>query len=178
MTVAPGQNKNEEGSAKVSWVTKTNLTDWLRCPYAFWPYDSGQISPADTVNPFQVQLMQVGIEFENGIVAAETPPISMPPGGEAEVFAEDHILLAVRRFANHELRLKRRPDGLATAFGALEPVQIKSHRQGQRSDRIELAFYWLLLAPYRIRAADPAGWVFLRQPDGTHRRERVLSQPS
>lgn len=159
-------------SAEPSWVTKTNLTDWLRCPYAFWLADSGKIIRADMVSPFQVELMQAGIEFEDRIVA-DAQPIPMPPGGEAELFAEDRTLVAVRGFENPELRLKGRPDGLVTASGALEPVEIKSHRQVQHTDRIELGFYWLLLAPHRTRAVDPTGWVFLRQPDGTHHRVRV-----
>ena len=102
----------------------------------------------------------------------------MPPGGEAELFAHDHTVLEVRTFRNPGLRLTGGPDGLVTANGVLQPVEIKSHRLLQHSDRIELAFYWLLLGYLRTAGtASPAGWVFLRGPDGSHRREMVELTP-
>ena len=53
-----------------------------------------------------------------------------------------------------------------------------SHRLLQHSDRIELAFYWLLLGYLRTaRTTDPVGWVFLRQQDGSHVREMVKLSP-
>ena len=65
-----------------------------------------------------------------------------------------------------------------TAHGALQPVEIKAHRLLRRSDRIELAFYWLLLSSLRtLKAADPVGWVFLRKLDGSYARERVELTP-
>jgi predicted RecB family nuclease len=160
-----------------TWVSKINVTSYLRCPYAFWLTDSGQLDRAELVSPLEAQLAETGIAFERGIVEAATP-IEMPPGGEAELFADDHTILQVRGFRNTELRLIGRPDGLVTAHGALQPVEIKAHRLLRRSDRIELAFYWLLLGSLRtVKAADPVGWVFLRKQDGSHTRERVELPP-
>lgn len=81
----------------------------------------------------------------------------------ATIISQDHSLLNVWTFRNPRLRLIGRPDGLVTANGALQPIEIKSHRLLKHSDRMELAFYWLLLSDIRTSgAADPMGWVFLR----------------
>ena len=160
-----------------SWVSKTNVTGYLRCPYAFWLADSGQLDRADLFSPFEAQLAEEGAAFERGIVDAAAP-ITMPPGGEPELFTQEHTLLEVRAFRNPRLRLVGRPDGLVTAAGALQPIEIKSHRLLQHSDRIELAFYWLLLGDLRTaQTADPVGWIFLRQRDGSHVREMVELSP-
>ncbi len=156
-----------------SWVSKTDVTRYLRCPYAFWLIDSGQLDQSELLSPFEAQLAEDGIAFERGVVEAAVP-VAMPPGGEAELFAQEHTLLDVRRFSNPRLKLVGRPDGLVTANGALQPVEIKSHRLLQHTDRIELAFYWLLLSELRTaKATDPVGWVFLRKRDGSHVREKV-----
>ena len=160
-----------------SWVSKTNVTSYLRCEYAFWLTDSRQLDRVALFSPFEAQLRDAGIDFERDITEIATP-IETPPGGEAELFAGDETILQVRNFRNPELRLIGRPDGLVTAYGALQPVEIKAHQLLRRSDRIELAFYWLLLAAARtVHAADPAGWVFLRTRDGSYRRERVDLPP-
>jgi predicted RecB family nuclease len=158
-------------------VSKTNVTSYLRCPYAFWLADSGQLDRAKLLSPFEAQLAEDGVAFERGIVDAAAPMVT-PPGGEAELFTQNHTLLDVRPFRNPRLRLVGRPDGLVTAGGVLQPVEIKSHRLVQHSDRIELAFYWLLLDYLRTaRTATPVGWVFLRQRDGSHVQEMVELTP-
>jgi predicted RecB family nuclease len=160
-----------------SWVSKTNVTSYLRCPYAFWLTDSGQLDRVELLSPFEAQLADTGIAFERAIVEAAAP-VEMPSGGEAELLTQDHTLLDVRAFRNPRPRLIGRPDGVVTANGALQPIEIKSHRLLQHSDRIELAFYWLLLGLLRTAGTDdPAGWVFLRTQDGTHTREKVELTP-
>jgi hypothetical protein len=107
-------------------VSKTDVVRYVRCPYAVWLVDSGQLSQGELPGPFEGRLAQDGVEFERRIVEA-APPIALPPGGEAELFAHDHTLLDVRTFRNSRLRLIGRPDGLVTANGALQPIEIKSH---------------------------------------------------
>src|SRR5690242_18430296 len=171
LVVRPGREADAVRSRL--WVSKTNVTSYLRCPYAFWLADSGQLDRAELLSPFEAQLAEDGVAFERGIVDAAAP-LAMPPGGEAELFAQEHILLQVRAFWNPRLQLVGRPDGLVTAAGVLQPIEIKSHRLLQHSDRIELAFYWLLLDYLRTaRAVGPVGWVFLRQRDGSYVREMV-----
>ena len=41
------------------------------------------------------------------------------------------------------------------------------------TDRIELAFYWILLDPYRTKNCEPRGVVILRDLDGNEQREEV-----
>lgn len=72
-----------------SWVSKTSVTRYLRCPYAFWLTDSGQLDPSELLSPFEAQLTEDGIAFERGIVEAAVP-VATPPGGEAELFAQGH----------------------------------------------------------------------------------------
>ena len=44
--------------------------------------------------------------------------------------------------------------------------RVKSHKRPSRSDELELAFYWWLLAPWRsVRRAEPHGRLILRQAD-------------
>ncbi len=64
-----------------------------------------------------------------------------------------------------------------TADGALEPIEVKSHKQLQRTDELELAFYWLLLEPLRRREVEqPCGHVILRR-DGAPNSVEVEITP-
>ena len=64
-------------------------------------------------------------------------------------------LFGVPVIENQDLKLLGAPDGIIAAAGAPFRSKRKSHRDMKRSDELELAFYWLLLAPYR---AAPEGW--------------------
>ena len=169
---APGDD--DRASERLTWVSKTNVTDFLRCPYAFWLYDSKQISHAESLTPFLEQLISAGVAFEDRVVAA-AKPVDIPAGSEAEYLRGEHtVVTAGRMFRNEDLRLRGSPDMIMSASGAVEPVEIKSHRRVLQSDLVELAFYWRLLKPLRSRQAEPVGWVFLRAPDGSIVEVRVL----
>ena len=84
--------------------------------------------------------MREGVAFERGIVDA-IRSIVMPLGSETELFSQGFTIPAVRTFENPSLGLIGKPDGIVTANGALQPIEIKSHRLLKRSDRIELSFY-------------------------------------
>ena len=158
--------------SEASWVSKSDVTGYLRCPYGWWLVDTGQISPLEAMTPHLAELATAGHEFEAGVVAAARPVV-IPPGTEKEFFKGDRKVYMSRLFRNEALRLRGRPDGVVSAGGAVEPIEIKSHRRVQRSDVIELAFYWRLLEPLRSVEAAPAGWVYLRSPDGQVTRQRV-----
>src|SRR5262245_3732465 len=51
------------------------------------------------------------------------------------------------------------------------PVEVKSHKNIQRSDELELAFYWLLLDPHRTRTLSPRGCLLLRRNGGEEQVE-------
>jgi len=156
-------------AAGTTWVTKTNVTDYLRCPYSFWLLHSRAITRDQLFGPAERSLLDSGVQFESGIVEAAAP-IETPPGGILQLFAEDHLLLDVQTLVNDELRLVGRPDGIATAFGRLEPIELKAHKTVTHMDRLELTFYWLLLSALRTAAPTqpPRGWLWVRLPDGSH----------
>lgn len=84
------------------------------------------------------------------------------------IFAGRNVTLFGLPLLEHTgLRIRGAPDGVRTEHGAVLPVEIKSHRDVRRSDRLELAFYWLLLQGHRTRyVKQPQGVLVLRSPDG------------
>ena len=125
--------------------------------------------------PFVAELAAVGVDFETRATAG-AQPVTIPPGTEKEFFRGERTVYlppSSRLFRNEPLRLRGRPDGVVSAGGVVEPIEIKSHRRVRESDVIELAFYWRLLEPLRSVDAVPAGWVFLRSPDGSVTEQRM-----
>lgn len=161
MTTAPPNAilRRNRGS---EWVSKTDLTGFVRCPYAWWLLDQGQISVNDTVSEFQYRLMIEGSEFQ-GAIESMAAPLTIVPEELPVVLAGDKKLLAIPVFENHKLHIYGQPDGIYAEAGALIPVEIKSHKDVQRTDELELAFYWLLLEPSRTRKVEPRGILLLRR---------------
>jgi predicted RecB family nuclease len=151
------------------WVTKTDLARWYRCPYGFWLLDSGQITFAESVSEFTKSLITGGIEYQD-LVEREAIEIVLSPQDLAQALQTELTILGTPLFQNKKARLRGAPDGIDAAHGAAYPVEIKSHRAVTPLDRLELAFYWLLLEPVRTRKVAPAGVLILRK-DG--RPERV-----
>lgn len=144
------------------WVSKTDLVRYVRCPYSFWLLDEGKIDFDDTVDEFQLRLLQEGVEFQD-LVESEAVPIAVEPDNVEELFSQSVQVLGTPTYENHRLRIIGRPDGIDTARGALFPIEVKSHKDVQRTDELELAFYWLLLQPYRTRrVSKPLGYLILR----------------
>ena len=162
----------EAAALPQTWVTKTDVTRYLRCPYAWYLQDKGEISFEDTVNEFQLQLVHAGMQFHVE-VEEEAELIELPEDGLPGLFDEELTVLGTPDFENEELFIRGRPDGIETARGALLPIEIKSHKDVQRIDELELAFYWLLLEPHRTRAVrKPRGSLLLRR-DGEQERVEV-----
>jgi predicted RecB family nuclease len=151
-------------------VTKADLTQYMRCPYTFWLLDQGQISPADVIDGPESQRLLEGRAFEAHAVKeiAETTaiPVAISPGPKqvGRLLGQDIVLLRTPNFDNPALKLYGRPDGIDVAGGALYPIEVKSHKDIQARDELELAFYWMLLEPHRTRTnVRPAGRVILRR---------------
>jgi len=146
------------------WVTKTDLMRYLRCPYAFWLLDTGKLPFAQSVTPLQAGLIDAGVAFQFEVEAHAKPvpaDVDLPT-----IFGKDNVeffLAGLPPLVNKKLALRGLPDGVYTEGGALIPIETKSHREVLPSDRIELAFYWLLLEPYRTRASEPRGVLILRR---------------
>jgi hypothetical protein len=87
-----------------TWVSKTDLTKYLRCPYAFYLLDRGFVTFEDnTITELQVRLIREGIEFHDG-VEAKAVPLPIEPGDLPSVFAEESIrLFGVLLFENAKL---------------------------------------------------------------------------
>jgi predicted RecB family nuclease len=144
---------------------------YFRCPYAFWLLDTGRIDFSDTVDEFQLQLLQAGNDFqadvEAGAVRLDVPADQIPRVLEGEI-----TLYNVPDFKNKDLKIHGRPDGIDAAEGALIPIEMKSRKDVQRTDELELAFYWKLLEPFRTRdPGEPRGYVILRRDGGSEQVE-------
>lgn len=149
-----------------SWVSKTELLRFLRCPYAFYLLDRGLLRFEDTVNEQQIRLINDGVSF-HGAVEVLAEPDAIEPTDLPDVLAETRVrLFNVPVFENPELQIYGKPDGIDTAKGALFPVEIKSHKYVQHVDELELAFYWLLLEPRRTKRVAPRGYLLLRRNEG------------
>lgn len=148
------------------WVSKTEFVRWLRCPYVFWLVETGQIKAEDAWTSIQARLIAEGREFQESVVGAL--PIAEGIRSLTDAIAQDARVLGLREVCRNErLKILGIPDGVDAAGGALFPIEIKSHKEVLASDRLELAFYYLLLEPYRIRAVDtPKGYIWLRREDG------------
>lgn len=148
--------------ARRHWVTKTDLARWYRCRYAFWLLETGQITFEETVSPFQLSLIHAGQEYHE-LVEQSATPIAIEPANLPLLLKTDITILGTPEFRNKAKMLRGCPDGIDAASGALYPIEVKSHRAPTRLDGLELAFYWLLLEPYRKQQAEPAGVLILRR---------------
>jgi predicted RecB family nuclease len=151
------------------WVSKTDLTRYLRCPFAFVQVDRGMLTEDQLFDPISRQLIDDGVDFHEQVLATAVPMPDMPL---ADAFTTDVTLLGVPVLRNPALKLLGAPDGVICENGALLPIEIKSHKDVRRTDLLELAFYWLLLEPLRTRKVTPSGLMILRR-DGIDERVPV-----
>jgi predicted RecB family nuclease len=158
------------------WVSKTELLRYVRCPYSFWLLDRGEIAFEDTVDEFQQRLLHEGIEFQR-LVESRALRVRVEANEFPAVVGEDVVLLGAPGFRNEKLKIVGQPDGIDTALGELLPIEIKSHRDVRRRDELELAFYWLLLDPYRtVPTSNPRGFLILRR-EGAPEKVEVAIRP-
>jgi hypothetical protein len=98
------QASPESATATVStrradeWISKTDLSRYYRCPYAYSLLCRGEIRLQDMVDGFTVLLMQEGAAFHESVIAAE-----VAAGAEAT---------PVQVFENSGLRIFGVPDGI------------------------------------------------------------------
>lgn len=161
------------GREGIGYVTKADVRTYLRCPYELWLRDSGEPVPGDAA-PERELLRRQGEDFEASVFAAEPRTIghaalAASPSSDGDRGKVGEIL------HNDDLRLRGRPDMVIRCDGRWEPLEVKAHARLTAADRMELAFYWLLLATYRspAEAAAPAAWVVLRVENALGQPERV-----
>jgi predicted RecB family nuclease len=165
--------RSTNNRTKESWVSKTDLIRYLRCPYSFYLLDTGQITFEDTLTEQQAEILHDGVAFQEAI-ESDVVPTTTPLH---QLFKEAHRLVQLPLLRNEEIRIMGRPDGIDTGKGVLVPVEMKSHKHVQTSDELELAFYWLLLEPYRTKKSQPHGVLLLRR-DGEPHEVVVELRPS
>lgn len=138
-------------------VTKTDIVEYRRCPYAFWCLDRGLIAKEEYLPDAAMDRIRRGTGFHEAAVAGlatETRPV-------AEALAAGVEL--------HEVPLRDPGRGIAgiidviiPAGGRLIPGELKHRRRVTPADRLELAFYWLLLEHLRDAPdPDPVGLLLL-----------------
>ncbi len=144
------------------WVSKSDMVQFIRCPYAFVQVDQGLLPRDALIDPLSVQLIDEGNEFHRNVTALAAP---MPDDLSLEdAFAQEVTLFGVPVLENKALKLLGAPDAVRAEGGALVPIEIKSHKDVRRTDLLELAFYWLLLEPFRTReGGQPRGEMMLRR---------------
>ena len=60
------------------WVSKTDVIQYERCPYAFWLIDQGKVTLAEAMGEAVSVILEPGIEFEQKVVA-DVPIIDAAP---------------------------------------------------------------------------------------------------
>ena len=110
-----------------SWVSKTDLTRYLRCPYAFYVVDRGLIPQNIAVNEPQARLIQEGVAFQAGIEAAAGIVIIEPGELRGRLAHESIRVFGVPVLENPGLEIYGQPDAVDAAEGA-RYFQWKSNR--------------------------------------------------
>lgn len=154
------------------WVTKSDIVQYERCPYAFWLIDQGEVVLEEIMGEAITLILDEGHAFEESVVA-DVPVLEATPEDLPALFKTKMTLFNPPLLKNRALKLAGKPDAIETDRGKLIPVEIKSHRRKKFTDILELAFYWILLEPYRTRRSDPKGILILRDVDGNEEREEV-----
>lgn len=60
-------------TGREQWVSKTDLSRWYRCPFAFWLLDSGQLTFPETVSAFQMSLIRAGQDYQDLVEQSAAP---------------------------------------------------------------------------------------------------------
>jgi len=100
------------------WVSKTDVTRYVRCPYSWWLLDRGSITFEDTVDEFQLRLLLAGTEFHR-LTESSAVPIEVEPADWKALRSTDIRILDTPMFENRDLKNFGTPDGIEAAGGAL-----------------------------------------------------------
>jgi predicted RecB family nuclease len=145
------------------WVTKTDVTTYLRCPFTYSLLWRGEITRDEIVDEATRELLAEGVAFHEQ-VDQSVPPIEVGSPEELQaLFAAGVTLYHTPIYQNSDLMIVGQPDGIDPAEGLMVPIEFKMHKEVSVYDELELAFYWLLLAPQRKRNDQPRGIVVLRR---------------
>lgn len=142
-----------------SWISKSDIIEFLRCKYRVFMAHKLNKPFVEFVDSEMIKaIIEQGSRFEDSI-------ISQMPFQEIDsvesVIEERAILRSTEVIRNNELGMRGVVDLIDIEKGKLYPIEIKSHKNVEESDRLELAFYWKLLQPLRKGSPKPKGFVLL-----------------
>ena len=142
-----------------SWVSKLDIIQFLRCKYRVFIAHKLNKPFVEFVDSEMIKaIIEQGTKFEASI-------ISQMPFQEVDsiesVIEERAILRSAELIQNNKLGIRGIVDLIDVEEGKLYPIEIKSHKNVEESDRLELAFYWELLHPLRKGSPKPKGFVLL-----------------
>jgi predicted RecB family nuclease len=164
------------------WVSKTDVTQYIRCPYSWYLLDRREIPFSDTINEFQSKLIRNGRRFHRStgaqLEARQVAPAQLSTAvDEIPRRSGTEVWIPTGVVEDPDRKLYGIPDGVVPAGGALYPIEIKSHAHQAPTDRLELAFYWLLLEQWRAPGDhEPLGILYLRTRVGLEKVEVPLLQ--
>ena len=145
------------------WVTKTDVTTYVRCPYTYSLLWRGEIVRDEILDEATRELVAEGVAFHEQ-VDASVPPVEVGSPEEVQaLFASGVTLYHTPIYQNLDLKILGQPDGIDPAGGLMVPIEFKMHKDVSVLDELELAFYWLLLTPQRTLEDEPRGIVVLRR---------------
>ena len=143
------------------WVTKTDLTQLMRCAYRVFLAHRDTVPYEYFMKPeLRERLLTGGIDFEKELVTRE----GIEEEASVEVARSKEGLVRIPALLqNHKLGIRGVLDMVSVENERLIPIEIKSHGQLQASDELELAFYWRLLEPIQKGRRDShrEGYVWL-----------------
>ena len=132
-----------------TWVSKTDIIDYTRCPYRVYISHKLNVRPIDLKqSPFLDYLLDQGNKFESKALETINPNQIKLNDTLVKLKYPKHIRTDESgSLTNNKLLLRGIPDLFRTVNNRLMPIEIKNHKEIQQTDRIELAFYNILLEP-------------------------------
>ena len=147
-------------------MTKTDVTTYVRCPYTYSLLWRGELVRDEFLDEATRELVAEGVAFHEQ-VDASVPPIEVGSPEEVQaLFAAGVTLYHTPIYQNLDLKILGQPDGIDPAGGLMVPIEFKMHKDVSVLDELELAFYWLLLAPQRTREDGPPRGIVVLRRDG------------
>jgi len=132
------------------YLTKTDMIEYLRCPYRCIKAKSEGIQASDYIESTVISILfERGQQFEDDIVKDMTPV-------ELENIRKSTRNKNLRTdeygiMHNDCLHISGKIDAFKLVQGIYYPVEIKNHKSLLDTDELEIVFYWLLLNSNKIR---------------------------
>ena len=120
---------------ETTWISKTDIIDYVRCPYRVYISHKMNIRPIDLEqSPFLDYLLEQGNKFESKALETINPNQIKLNDTLTELKYPKHIRTDESGLlSNSKLLLKGIPDLFRTVNGRLMPIEIKNHKRKVKS---------------------------------------------